>query len=59
MCKLPVLFSVGFGLSINNWVHVFYQAIPSRVTSLALGQSYDCPCASEVTLKDMGKVDQY
>ena len=26
-----------------------------RVTSLALGQSYDCPSASEVTLKDMGK----
>ena len=26
-----------------------------RVTSLALGQSYDCPSASDVTLKDMGK----
>ena len=26
-----------------------------RVTSLVLGQSYDCPSASEVTLKDMGK----
>ena len=25
------------------------------MTSLALGQSYDCPSASEVTLKDLGK----
>ena len=24
-----------------------------------MGQSYDCPSASEVTLKDMGKVDRY
>ena len=28
-----------------------------KVTLLALGQSYDCPSASEVTLKDMGKID--
>ena len=27
------------------------------VASLALGQSYDCPSASEATLKDMGKID--
>ena len=26
----------------------------SRVTSLAPGQSYDCPSTSEITLKDMG-----
>ena len=26
-----------------------------RVVSLTLGQSYDCPSASETTLKDMGK----
>ena len=26
-----------------------------RITSLALGQSYDCPGASEVILKNMGK----
>ena len=31
---------------------------PFRVTSLALGQSYDCPSVSEVTLKDMGN-DSY
>ena len=28
----------------------------SRVTSLALKQSYDCPSASEATLKGMGKL---
>ena len=27
-----------------------------RVASLALGQSYDCPSASEVTLKDMSNL---
>ena len=27
-----------------------------RVTSQALGQSYDCPNAGEVTLKDMGQI---
>ena len=29
--------------------------ISFRVTSLALGQSYDCPSANETTLNDMGK----
>ena len=29
--------------------------ISFRITSLALGQSYDCPSASEATLKYMGK----
>ena len=29
--------------------------ISFRITSMALGQSYDCPSASEVILKDMGK----
>ena len=27
-------------------------------TSLALGQSYDCPSANEVALKDMGIINQ-
>ena len=36
-----------------------YLPISFRVTSLALGQSYDCPSASEVTLKDMGKINKY
>ena len=30
-----------------------------RVASLALGQLYDFPNASEVTQKDMSKIDQY
>ena len=33
--------------------------ISFRFTSLALGQSYDCPSAHEVTLKDMGKTKWY
>ena len=33
--------------------------ISFRVASLALGQSYDCPSASEVTLKDMSKIRHY
>ena len=31
----------------------------SRVSSLALGQSYDCPSASEVTLNDLSKINHY
>ena len=40
-------------------IHVHDLPIFSRGASLALGQSYDCPSASEATLKDMGKIDQY
>ena len=36
---------------VNGW----YLPISCRVASLALGQSYDCPSASEATLNDMGK----
>ena len=35
---------------------MLYLSILSKVMSLALGQSYDCPSASEVTLKDAGKL---
>ena len=38
------------------WLHV---PIFFKVASLALGQSYDCPSASEATLKDMGKINWY
>ena len=38
---------------------VIFLPISFRVTSLAQGQSNDCPCASEVTLKDIGKMNQY
>ena len=33
-----------------------YLPISFRVAALALGQSYDCPSASEATLKDMGQI---
>ena len=36
-----------------------YLPVSFRVTSMALGQSYDCPSASEVTLSDMDKINQY
>ena len=36
-----------------------YLLIFFRAASLALGQSYDCPSASKVTLKDMGKTNLY
>ena len=36
-----------------------YLSIFFRIASLALGQSYDCPSASEVTLKDMGKIVEH
>ena len=35
---------------------MIYWPISFRVAALALVQSYDCPRASEVTLKDMGKL---
>ena len=41
---------------VLRFVVVWYQSmlpISSRVTSLALGQSHDCPSASEATLKNM------
>ena len=43
----------------STFIHVNYLSIFFRVASLALGQSYDCPRASEVTLNDMGKIKAY
>ena len=43
----------------SYFVMVEYHLILSisfRVTSLALGQSYDCPSTSEATLEDRGKL---
>ena len=45
----------GGGYMSCLWIHVIYIPISFRVASLALGQSYDCPSASEATQKDMGK----
>ena len=43
----------------NCWlIPVAFLPIVFRVPSLALGQSYDCPTASEVTLKDISKINQ-
>ena len=53
-----VFFVHGDIMSSWKWMWL-YLPISFRVTSLALGQSYDCPSASEVTLKDMGKIYQY
>ena len=39
--------------------HVIHSPIFFRVTSLALGQSYDCLSASEEIMKNMGKIDSY
>ena len=41
------------------WFPVIHLTISFRVTSLALGQSYDCPNAGEVTLKYIGKINWY
>ena len=42
-----------------HWMYMIYLPISFSVTSLTLGQSYDCPSASEVTLKDVGKINKY
>ena len=50
-------FCCGCNMS-SSWGHVIYVPMYFRVASLALGQSYDCPSASEATLKDMSKINQ-
>ena len=47
---------------LSPFATIWYQSvlpISFKVTSLALGQSYDCPSASEVTLKNMDKLVTY
>ena len=48
--QLKIMFLLCFVL-----LWFLYLPISFRVISLALGQSWDCPNASEVTLKDVGK----
>ena len=48
------LFRCGYVIN-SMWIHMAYLPIFFRVTIPALGQSYDCPSASEVILKNMGK----
>ena len=45
----------GRGHMISFLLYSYDLSISSRVASLALGQSYDCPSASNVTLEDMGE----
>ena len=59
MQYIPWFFiSVVIVLSVFNGF-MLDSRISFRVTSLALGQSYDWPSASEVNLKDMGKIYWY
>ena len=41
------------------WIRVIHLPIFFRISSQAPGQSYDCPGACEVTLKNMGKTKRY
>ena len=42
----------------SQCMYEVHSPILFSVTSLALGQSYDCPSASEVTLDNMNKINQ-
>ena len=61
--KYPIKYTHVFVVFCLLWLyhpfllmHVIHLPIFFRVTSLALGQFY-CPSASEVALKDMGKIE--
>ena len=41
---------------MRSWIPVIHLPIFIRIISLALGQPYDCPRASEATLKDVSKI---
>ena len=50
----------GFCYIMSLWrIQMIYLPLSFRVASLALGQSLDCPSASEVTLKNMGTINWY
>ena len=49
----------GGGIISSLLNQVMYLPIAFRVTSLALGQSHDCPSASEVTLKYKSKTERH
>ena len=48
-----------FPLSNGEAIRIPVESAVFSVTSLALGLSYDCLSASEVSLTDAGKVDIY
>ena len=43
-----------FRLMTSSWI---YSPVFSRVVSIALGQTHDCPSGSEVFMENMGKTD--
>ena len=51
---------VCFDYEIRSSCRIHFNDLPIffRVASLALGQSQDCPSASEVTLNNFGKINQ-
>ena len=49
----------GWDYFIYVWIHVIYLPISFRIASLALGQSHDCPSASEAILKDQGEINHF
>ena len=66
----PVLYSISNDICTQFCCALFWLYLSSQLTqfvylpiffsvvSLALGQSYDCPSASEWSLKNMGEIDQ-
>ena len=60
ICTQFCYVSLNCGWILSSWwILMRYLPILFRVTSLALGQSLDCPSANEVTLRNMGKMDLY
>ena len=55
---LAVIFFFVLLYSHFLWIHLMHLPMWFRVASVALKQSYDCPSASEVTLKHMGNIDR-
>ena len=48
VCSTPKTYAQGLHFVVFYCVFVFFSILPTsiRVTSLALGQSYACPCVS-------------
>ena len=53
LCHRTYILSQNSGINTD----VIILSISYRVTSMVMGQSYDCPIASEVTLKEMVKLN--
>ena len=53
--KYAYSFILLFYIINSYWFHMIHLPISFRVASVALRQSYDCPSATDSTLKDMDK----